>query len=200
MGRPRKDPDKRQRRNVSEVPADARAALEQAGAAPELQVEPPAADRAWLKVTKDAWTAWWTSDHAKHVTVPDLRALLRLFRMYDLEERAGREVTGSQEIAVWVGFDDVGDGVYDRRRVPADLALGSQGQLVKHPSAELMLKYGAEIRQLEDRFGITPRSRYQLGFTFGAAGNTMMDLNARIAAAAASQSDPRQIDQRADAG
>ena len=34
-----------------------------------------------------------------------------------------------------------------------------------------------EIRQLEDRFGLSPRARLTLGLTFGEAGHTLEELN-----------------------
>ncbi len=40
-----------------------------------------------------------------------------------------------------------------------------------------MRAYDAEIRQLEDRFGMTPRARLQLGITFSESVRSLEALN-----------------------
>jgi hypothetical protein len=55
----------------------------------------------------------------------------------------------------------------------------------------------AEIRQLEDRLGLNPRSGLQLGIQFSEAARSLEELNARIAYAASieqgEEEDPRRI-------
>ena len=41
----------------------------------------------------------------------------------------------------------------------------------------MMLQLDEEIRQLEDRLGLTPRARLQLGITFSEAAKSLDDLN-----------------------
>jgi hypothetical protein len=45
-----------------------------------------------------------------------------------------------------------------------------------------MLSLDVEIRQLEDRFGLTPRARLQLGITYGEAKKSLEELNAELQA------------------
>jgi hypothetical protein len=55
----------------------------------------------------------------------------------------------------------------------------------------------AEIRQLEDRLGLNPRSGLQLGIQFSEAARSLEELNARIAYAASieqgEEDDPRRV-------
>ena len=43
-----------------------------------------------------------------------------------------------------------------------------------------MLKIDAEIRQLEDRLGMNPKSRISLGIQLGQMKKTLADLNAHL--------------------
>lgn len=47
------------------------------------------------------------------------------------------------------------------------ITVGSQGQLKIHPLAERLLKLEATITALEDKLGLTPRARAQLGIAIG---------------------------------
>ena len=55
------------------------------------------------------------------------------------------------------------------------LVAGSQGQPVANPLSRVVLGYDSEIRQLEDRLGLSPRARLNLGVTFGQAHRSMED-------------------------
>lgn len=124
-----KHPDTRQRRNAS----GGDLVLVQGG-----KLEPPKLDRRWLKVTKEAHDAFWSSDVALAVRPEDLSTLRRLFNLKDDHERMSRAA----------------------RREP--LVAGSQGQLVENPMAKRADRLLGEIRQLEERFGMTPTSRMRL--------------------------------------
>ena len=56
------------------------------------------------------------------------------------------------------------------------LVLGSQGQPVANPLARVVLGYDAEIRQLEDRLGLSPRARANLGISVGEAVKKLEDM------------------------
>ena len=55
-----------------------------------------------------------------------------------------------------------------------------QGQAVLNPLYSAMLKIDAEIRQLEDRLGMNPKSRISLGIQLGQMKKTLADLNADL--------------------
>jgi len=87
-----------------------------------------------------AWGGFWRSPLAKAVDpVTDLPALTRLFRLYDDIERI--------------------KPLFDAE----PLVVGSTGQPALHPFGKLLDAYRAEARNLEDRFGLNPKSRLQLG-------------------------------------
>jgi P27 family predicted phage terminase small subunit len=106
-----------------------------------------------LKVSRDWWGDFWRSELAGATSADtDIPAVRRLATLYDLRERAYRAV----------------------KKTP--LVEGSQGQKVLNPLARQMSTWDAEIRQLEDRFGLTPRSRLNLGLQLGAAKKQLDDL------------------------
>lgn len=80
--------------------------------------------------------------------------ITRLFTRYDERERAYRAV-----------------------RKQGRVTTGSQGQVVAHPLLKYIDACDAEIRQLEDRLGLSPRGMAQLGANFAAAQKTLDDLN-----------------------
>src|SRR5436309_1180615 len=92
---------------------------------------PPA--KGWLVATKQRWQSYWSSPVARVVdTSSDMPALCRLFELYDQAERAQRSL---------------------RKQPFVD---GSQGQPVLNPMAGFQKSLEGAIRQLEDRFGLTP--------------------------------------------
>jgi P27 family predicted phage terminase small subunit len=109
-----------------------------------------------LKVTRDNWNSYWSSRLAQSVDASDMPAIIRLFTMHDERERAYR--------------------AYRKER----LVLGSKGQMVISPLARVMTTLDAEIRQMEDRLGMTPKARAQLGISFTEAVKSMSQLNAAL--------------------
>ena len=107
-----------------------------------------------LKKTREYWAEFWKSDLAQ-LTEPatDMMALVRLYRLFDERERADRACRKNR------------------------LVEGSHGQIVGNPLGRLIPQYDREIRHLEDRFGLSPRSRLTLGITFGEPRHTLADLN-----------------------
>jgi P27 family predicted phage terminase small subunit len=151
-----KDSESRQRRNAPKnlelvVPA-VEAPVEMGEGVPE----PP---EHLLPQTRNRWAAYWSSPVAKLVdAVSDLTALERLFWLYDDLERS--------RLAV---------------REQGHMIEGSKGQTVMNPLLRHMQAEMAEIRQLEDRFGLSPRARLSLNLTLGQAAASLADLNAPFA-------------------
>lgn len=117
-------------------------------------VEAPPLPPGLLAVTRDLWNAFWRSPLAQAVEKnTDVSAITRYFSLIDERERLYR------------GFR--------RKR----LVLGAQGQKVLNPMGRALHAFDSEIRQLEDRLGMNPRSRLQLGIQLGEAARTLQELN-----------------------
>lgn len=145
-GPPPKDPDRRQGHR-------SKGRLVLMGADPVIPVEfrpPPRRD--WLKATRDAWLELWASPLAPLYVSTDQPALRRLFEMVDDRAR--------YRLAV--------------RKCP--LVEGSQGQMVANPLARLIGPLSVEIRQMEDRFGLSQMSRLRMGIKLGQAARSLDDL------------------------
>jgi len=119
---------------------------------PSLTPEPP---DGLLAASRAAWDALWQSPVAVTYLPSDLPALRRLFALTDERERAFRVA-----------------------RKAGRLSEGHKGQPVLNPALRYVGDLDAEIRQLEDRFGLTPRARMQLGVAFGEAHRSLDALNA----------------------
>jgi P27 family predicted phage terminase small subunit len=132
--------------------------------APDIVPDPPAG---LLKATQQAWAEFWASPLASLAIGADRVALERLFELLDDRSRCWRE--------------------YKRAR----LVLGSQGQPVLNPLARQVATLDAEIRALQDRFGLTPASRLRLGIALGEAARSLEDLNATMAAEMANEDSDR---------
>jgi P27 family predicted phage terminase small subunit len=104
-----------------------------------------------LALTKSAWEAFWTTPLAQLITDADLPALHRLFDLYDELDR------------IW------------RAAKKHRIVTGSQGQEVLNPLYRQADSLRGEIRQLEDRFGLTPMARLKLGVKFGEAKRSLAD-------------------------
>jgi P27 family predicted phage terminase small subunit len=111
-----------------------------------------------LTKTRARWVKFWRSELSRIVDEErDRPALERLFTLYDERERAYRD--------------------FRKRR----LVKGSTKQLVVNPLwRHATSTLDPEIRQLEDRFGLTPRSRAQLGLAIGGLKKTLDDLNREL--------------------
>ena len=117
-------------------------------------VATPDPPKGLLKNTLAQWDKYWGSQLAQATEIEtDLPAITRLFTLYDERERAYRAFRKQRFIK------------------------GSQGQIVLNPIGRHMNTLDAEIRQMEDRLGLTPRSRLQLGITFADAAKSLEDLN-----------------------
>lgn len=156
-----KDPERRQRRNA----AKDLAVVTEASAGPE----PPTPPTGLLKATRERWADYWTSPVAKLADpVSDIPALERLFRLYDDLDRSNRTV-----------------------REQGHMVRGSKGQMVLHPLLRHTQVTQAEIRQLEDRFGLSPRARLSLNVTLGEAAKSLADLNSEFTGGGEDDDDPR---------
>ena len=58
---------------------------------------------------------------------------------------------------------------------------GSTGQPRANPLYKQVQEFQAEARQLEDRFGLSPKARLSLGITFAEAASSLDALNERLA-------------------
>lgn len=117
---------------------------------------PPAPD-GMLRTTQAAWVAYWTDDVAQAARPSHMPVITRLFLRYDERDRAYRTV-----------------------RKQGRVTTGSQGQVVAHPLLKYIDACDAEIRQLEDRLGLSPRGMAQLGANFAAAKKSLDDLNDQL--------------------
>lgn len=150
-GPPRKPADRRQRRNENIALVLPTAGGEAAKVVP-LRI--PEARKVWLKTTQQQWEVFWTSPLAQVVEAHNDRpAVDRLFCLRDERERAYN--------------------AFRKQR----LVLGSQGQKVINPLGRLIAVLDSEIRQIEDRFGLSTRSRLQLGIAYGEAAKSLESMN-----------------------
>lgn len=93
-----------------------------------------------------------------HVEASDHGALRRLFWLYDEVERLIEAI-----------------GLTGR------VVEGSQGQPRANPLYKQVQEFQAEARQLEDRFGLSPKARLALGISMVEAAMSMDALNQRLA-------------------
>ena len=161
----RKPADRRQRTNTPDA-GELPAAVD-----PDLvEVPPPPRPHGGgrlLKATEEWWREFWRSPIAKLVDPrSDLRALSRLALLYDERDRAL--------------------AAYKRKRS----STGSTGQLVVNPFAREIASLDGRIAQLEDRFGLTPKARLDLGVVYSEAHDALSELEQRIEAAFADDQEP----------
>lgn len=121
--------------------------------------DPPAcparlAGLAPLGSTVEAWDRLWRSDVVSVVDLgSDMEAVVRWASLLDERERALR--------------------AFRRKR----LVEGSQGQAVLNPLWNVVRGCDGELRALEDRIGLSPKARLQLGITYAEAGKSLDELN-----------------------
>ena len=143
-------------------PADKRqnVATRDAGLLPRAASEAvvPQPDPVWSVGTVERWQDFWTSPLSQQVEASDHGALRRLFWLYDEVER-------------------LIDAIGQTGRVVA----GSTGQPRANPLYKQVQEFQAEARQLEDRFGLSPKARLSLGITFAEAASSLDALNERLA-------------------
>jgi P27 family predicted phage terminase small subunit len=135
-------------------------------------VKRPAAPAGILAVTRSWWGEFWTSRLAALVEATDVAALRRLATLYDERERCYRSAQKGR------------------------LVEGSMGQMVLNPLYKHLGVLDVEIRQLEDRFGLTPMARLKLGVQFGEASRSLEDLNRIATLDVAEEEDPRSQEPR----
>ena len=118
----------------------------------------PQPEDTWSAGTVERWQDFWTSPLAQQVEVSDHGALRRLFWLYDEVER------------LIIAISETGRVVQ-----------GSTGQPRANPLYKQVQEFQAEARQLEDRFGLSPKARLTLGITFAEAASSLDQLNERLA-------------------
>ena len=117
----------------------------------------PEAPDGLLERTQAWWEAYWTTDVARVVQASsDVPALSRLATLYDERERVFALLRAKK-----------GSG---------PLVKGSQDQWVANPLYRVLAALDAEIRQLEDRFGLNPRARLSVGLALTQARRELEDL------------------------
>lgn len=120
-----------------------------------LNPDPPKGS-AFLTVTVQQWETFWASDIGQVMREEHMPLIERLFFRYDERERAARLVRKKR------------------------LAKGSAGQPVLNPLWKLIDAHDSEIRQLEDRIGLSPRSRIQIGGAAARAQASLDEMNADL--------------------
>lgn len=154
-----KDPAKRQRRNRDSgraEPAKAKPVRGSAVAAvlpADAGVEIPAPSKHWSADVVEQWNEAWRAMGPTWVAASDLGACRRLF---DYRHR----------LAELEAMDVVTEG--------------SQKQLVASPWAKAAQEIRSEVRQLEDRFGLSPLARLRIGITLGEAHESLSKLAERL--------------------
>jgi P27 family predicted phage terminase small subunit len=148
-GPPPKPIGRRQRRNPRTSTERAGVGLVVVAGGRQAAPAPPAG---LLKATREAWSAFWSSPLAPMVVpATDLPALERLFTLRDERARALR-------------------GYRARRLVVTDSGVAL------NPLLRVLKQLDAEIRQLEDRFGLSPIARLRLGVALGEAARSLEEL------------------------
>lgn len=130
----------------------------------------PVPRQTWLAATKASWAAYWASDLALPIREAQIPMVDRLFALRDERERSYAALAKGKR-----------------------LVDGSKGQPVLNPLIEYVAKCDGEIRQLEDRLGLSPRSMAALGQGFAKAAKSLDDLNRAVAAPDEEPEDPRRI-------
>lgn len=124
-----------------------------------------------LKATQQWWKQVWTSPVASSWEAESDRPVVeRLAKLHDDRERAVRSY----------------------RKQP--LVEGSMGQPVLNPLRSVVAECDKEIRQLEDRLGLSPMARLKLGVTFGEMHRSLDSLTSSVVnddADDAEEDDPR---------
>lgn len=143
----------------------------------DLALEPitqaPPTPKGLLKASHQEWVDLWRKPLATVFTAEHLPALERLFILKDERRRAYKGVRASA---------DAGGG---------RLVKGSRGQMVLNPLLRYIGELDGEIRQLEDRFGLTPRAGFTLGIQFGEAARSLQNLNDGMETDDPGEDDPR---------
>src|SRR3990167_8527540 len=128
------------------------------GVIPTTQQRPahpiPLQPRGLLSGQRQSWADYWSSPLAR-ILVPatDAPALARLWTLYDERARMYRGIR--------------------RHRI----VVGAKGQPRGDPLYAQMAALDSAIAALERQFGMTPKSRLELGVVLGDAARSLADLN-----------------------
>lgn len=107
-----------------------------------------------LAETVKAWDRLWRSNVVSVVDLAsDMEAVVRWVSLLDERERTFR--------------------AFRRKR----LVRGSQDQPTLNPLWKVVASCDSELRALEDRIGLSPKARLQLGITYGEAVKSLDELN-----------------------
>lgn len=178
-GRQPKDPARSQRHGEKGHRSVAKTARDPAGAqliglpGGKVREKVPAVTAAWLPRIREEWRDLWRSDLARAFEDTDIPELRRLFKLKNEREIAQQVV------------DEAGQ-----------LIKGSQGQIVLNPLLRKIDAYDGHITAIADRFGLNPRSRLGLGFTFAETHMSLERMNQmfrQVAAEAEAAEDPRIV-------
>ena len=121
------------------------------------ELEIPSPPTGLDKPTREFWDSFWRSDLAKATHAEtDLPAFRRLVTVYTEIARLTRSTRKSPFIE------------------------GSRSQVVTNPMWRVRLGLMAEARLLEDRFGLNPKARLNLGLQLGQVRRTLEDLSRGI--------------------
>jgi P27 family predicted phage terminase small subunit len=137
-------------------PADRRQRTNHPAVVPfrQVRITVPPMPEGLLKSTQSLWTTFWQSPLAQTVDPQsDMAAIRRYFSLSDERER------------IYRGFR--------RKR----MVLGAAGQKVLNPMGRALHAFDSELRQLEDRLGLTPRARLTLGIQLTEAARSLAELN-----------------------
>lgn len=121
-------------------------------------VDKPRAPAGFLAETRRGWDVFWESQQAALIQPAQIPGVERLFQLRDERARCYREVRKSRMVA------------------------GSKGQPRRSPLYDVINVLDGEIRQLEDRFGLSPKAWIALGGAIGDAARSLADLNAELEA------------------
>jgi len=130
---------------------EARPVLVSVNARPRMSPAPPSG---LLATSAADWARLWSSPVASTYVESDVAALARLFELRDELVRVNKVARRSR------------------------LTLGHKAQPVLNPLLRYAETLAAEVRQLEDRYGLSPRARLALGIQLGEAHRSLADLNA----------------------
>lgn len=143
------------------------------GNRPELRliegVPAPDCPAGVLKSTRERWDRFWISEQSRLVGGAMVDVIIRWALLWDEWERAHQAVKKSPMVD------------------------GSQGQPVAHPLISRMSSLETELRQLEDRLGLSPRSAVNLGLGLGQMRKTLDDLNRDLSIEVADDLDTRAV-------
>lgn len=139
------------------------------GGSTALSANPPKPPTGMLKQTRDKWHTFWESDVATMVQPNDLPTVERLFRNYDLHERAIRQF---------------------RKEM---LVEGSKNQVRINPLGDYAQKLEQTILRLENELGNTPMARQRLGYAAAEKNLSLQQLNQMISSE--EDHDPRILEQ-----